>query len=239
MSTEYNRATADVPPESRQRWMLRGSQALREQELFDFLLNTPGHDLRLLPRLSIFQNEVIDAGGVFRDSINRLFGSMYNSDMFSQSSHNTKSFRERSPTEFVYYRSRYYVFGKIFYWFIIIHRQVPYPMDLNPAIVAYAIHEKIPQSILLQVDPSVHTLIQQILGYSSRTSVNAIVENVREWLSIIGVPLSDFMSDLCHPQKGPKHLADTIATLAVVNNSFQAFSSFRDGFNDNRGFETV
>ena len=152
-----------------------------------------------------------------------------------------KSFQPLMPTECGCRRPKYFVFGKIFYWFVIIHRQIPYSTDINPAIIAYAICEKIPRNVLPHIDGSVNSLVQQILSYNSQTSQEAIDTNVKDcqWLHLIGIPLSDFMNDLQNPEKGPGYLADTIATLAVVNDSAQAFAHFHQGFNDNRGFETV
>jgi hypothetical protein len=141
--------------------------------------------------------------------------------------------------EFDYHRQKYYVIGKIFYWFVFIHCQIPYPTDINPAIVAYAIHGSIPPTILPQVDASIHLVVQQILSYNSRTSSNGISESVKEWLSIIGIPLPEFLIDLRDSQKGPRYVADLVATLATINNSLQAFKHFRDGFNNDRGFESV
>ena len=240
MSNEYIQATDNIPRQNRLHWVLPAAQTRRDQKLFENLQTTPGHSLRLIPRLALNGNSVIDTGGVFRDTINRVFRSIYESDIFESTNVGApKSFRELSPIEFEYHKAKYFVLGKIFYWFVIIHRQVPYPMDINPAIVVYAIHGKIPRSILQQIDASVNILIQEIAGYNSEATANDITENVKDWLRIIGVPLEDFTNDLQNLSKGASYLADNIATLAVVNNSLQAFDHFRDGFNDQRGFETV
>jgi len=149
--------------------------------------------------LTITGNSVIDIGGVFRDSINRLFNALYTSDLFNVEDiyvGTKRSFRELSPVEVGYRKAKYFVLGKIFFWFVIVHHQIPYPMDINPAIVAYAIHGKIPRDIIQQIDPSVNNFIKEIADYNSETTANEVTENVKEWLGVIGVPLGNFMNDL-------------------------------------------
>ena len=237
---EIKLATDNISEWTCLRWSLSSAQETRELMLFEKLLGTPGHSFRLIPRFTMSGNSVVDIGGVFRDSINRMFHGIYESDIFNSVGTNVgnkKTFRELSPVEVGYRKGKYFVFGKIFYWFIIIHRQIPYPMEINPTIVAYAIHGKIPRSILQQIDPSVNLFIEEILQYNSETTMDKVTEIVRDWLKIIGVPLDDFVYDL--QTKNVSDVADNIATLATVNNSLQAFDHFRNGFNDQRGFESV
>jgi hypothetical protein len=89
---EQMRATYGISLENCQRLTLRGTEENQRRELSNFILTTPGRLLRILPKLSILGNDVIDVGGVFRDSINRLFKSLYESDIFAESTSNMKSF---------------------------------------------------------------------------------------------------------------------------------------------------
>jgi hypothetical protein len=239
ISDEQMRATEGMSVENRERVTLRGTEESQRRQFFQFLVTTPGQLLRVLPRLSIVGNNAIDAGGVFRHTINRHFKILYDeSDIFVTTS-NTRTFRERPAIEFEYHRDKYYVLGKIFYWFIFIHRQIPYPTDIDAAIIAFAIHGRIPRTILPQLNAAIDALVGEILTYNARTSINRISDNVKGWLSTIGIPLDDFVTDLHDSRKGPMYLADRVGSLAIMNNSLQAFQYFRNGFNKDRGFESV
>ena len=236
---EVQRATANTT-EDREEWTLQGNSEQQTSELLDRILATPATQFGREPKISIVGNIALDMGGPFRQYVANAFNSLLSSDeIFSDHSSELRSFREHPLHVFTYQQNRYIVLGKLFYWFVIIHKCIPYPHKLNPAIVAFAIHDTIPLNVVPHANRSVMQILNLIEGYNSRTSINVIDEIVKEWLENLGIPLSDFMNALSDRNKGSLYFMKGIAMLAVINNCQQAFDYFRMGFQSGRNFISV
>jgi hypothetical protein len=227
---------------ARQVWRLVGSSGEKSefQQLIDYFANSQGHELRRLPMLSIHGSPAVDAEGVFRTKVNMVFEFLLNSDIFTiDEKIQKKTFAEFSGLGYQSRRKRYFVFGLVFYWCIIIYRQIPFPESLNPAIFAYGIYGYLPTTVIHQVNPEIAEIVETVEQYTPRMSIDAVDENVKSFLNHHSFDFGEFISDLRHSQHGPQLLARTIGTTTVIGNCMTGFTYFREGFTSNRGFTSV
>ena len=235
---EQQRALAIIRSSNRQVWNLASNRQRQYLQIIDHLFNSQGHQLRIVPELSIHNSPALDIGGVFRAKINEVFQFLLHSDIFTFDNTIEKTtFTLFSALQYQYRHKQYLAFGQIFYWFVIIHRHIPFPDSLNPAILAYGIHGYIPTNVIQQVDEVTADVVEIIKSYTTRTPEDRISDDVKNWLTAKSVNINDFMSDL--RTNGPQYLAETTGTMAIVGDCLSAFMFFREGFTKNRGFTSV
>jgi hypothetical protein len=214
-------------------WTLHGDPTDHTCLLIEYIYNCLGPELKIVPVLRIPQSISIDAGGIFRDKINRVFDYLMQSDILVKDPTTHKlTFAEFEAPSF--YREReklYVVFGTIFYWFILRHRLIPYPLlDLNPAIVAYAIYGYIPQTAVDAFTPSAASTTRLIARYTVNTTASEIHEEVKSWLTAIRYSFDLFMTHLHDPNRGPAYLMREVGTQIVLGRCQNSFDMFREGF---------
>lgn len=186
---------------------------------------------RIVPKLYIHGNPAIDIGGVFREKISETFEFLLQQSCFVNDISVGITFREYlNPMEMLLYENSYTVLGKIIYWFVFIHRYIPYPKKLDPAIIAFAIYGYIPESL---VSESVARIVALIRTYNSNTSEDAIDDEVLIWLSGSNdrrSDLSSFVQTLRDPNKGSEYIIRRICTTSCIGVRNVAFDNFRLGF---------
>ena len=112
------------------------------EEFLEFLYSTPDHEFKRTIRIRISQSPAIDVGGVFRDKIGSAFQFLLNSDIFVMNeASNMKTFRPFiNRMGYQQRKAQYIAFGKIYYWSVIVRRCIPFPNNMDPAILAYGIY---------------------------------------------------------------------------------------------------
>jgi hypothetical protein len=86
-------------------WTLHGEPADDSLLPIDYIYNCVGPELRIVPVLRIPQSISIDAGGIFRDKVNRVFDYLMESDIFV-TDHTTGKLTFAEFDEPILYRAR-------------------------------------------------------------------------------------------------------------------------------------
>ena len=238
LQTEQRRATSHSSGNV-EYWRLKSDMTQRTQDLINYLYNCSGHQLTKIPRLTIDGSHSIDVGGVFRNEINQVFRSLFESEIFTLDTNGFQTFTEYNVMNFTLRTKQYFVLGRIFYWFVFIHRHIAYPVAINPAIISFAIYGEIPLSVMERINGGLARALALIKTYNFRTAAAAIDEDVLQWLSQIGIDFSDFIEDLHHQQRGPHYLIRMIGNTVILGNCKPAFEEFQKGFTSQRGFSSV
>ena len=239
LTHEQERVTQNAP-EIRIFWHLVGSDEDHLVSLMECLFNCPPMDLRAIPQLH--GSPVIDAGGVFRDKVNRLFQQLLDSKDILENDLSTGCLLFCEYEDSLQYASRqkqYSVLGTIFYWFVFIHRFVPYPLTLHPAIIAYAIYGYVPYSVLAKAVPSIAPIIRNIESYTILTSLDEIHDDVLTWLDTINYSKESFLADLHDRHRGAQYLSRELGTRVIMGKRKEAFDMFRNGYRKMLGFISV
>src|SRR5436190_6150882 len=169
---EQQQAISSVGPHLT--WNLSNVAGERYQQMLNNLFNCRPSELRTIPRLRIRGSPAIDVGGVFRDQINEIFRSLIQSEIFVHShTSDSFSFAIFDDAQYDVREREYVVFGRILYWFVFIHRCIPYPIAMDLAIAAFAIKGEIPFSILSIINPALAGIVDRIRTYSESTSEEA------------------------------------------------------------------
>ena len=214
-------------------WTLHGEPDDHIHLLIEYIYNCLGPELKIVPVLRMPQSISIDAGGIFRDKVNRVFDYLMESDILVRDP-TTRKLTFAEFDEPASYRTReksYVAFGTIFYWFILMHRLIPYPLsNLNPAIVVYAIYGYIPQTVVDSFTQSAASTTRLIARYTVNTSANEIHDEVKTWLTAIRYSFDLFMTHLHDPNRGPAYLMREVGTQIVLGRCQNSFDMFREGF---------
>jgi hypothetical protein len=241
LAHEQERATQN-PPETRPFWHLVGSDEDHLVSLMECLFNCSAADLRKIPQLRLHGSQAIDAGGVFRDKVNRLFQQLLDSRDILEEDQITGCLLFCEYEDSLQYASRqkqYSVLGTIVYWFVFIHPVVPYPLGLHPAIIAYAINGYVPNSVLARALPAVAPIIRNIESYTILTSLDEIHDDVKSWLEAINYRIELFLADLHDRNRGAQYLAREIGTRVIMGKRKEAFDMFRNGYRKMSGVFSV
>jgi len=241
LAHEQERVTQNAP-ETRTLWYLVGSDEDHLVSLMECIFSCSALDLRAIPQLRLHGSPAIDAGGVFRDKVNRLFQQLLDSKDILENDLSTGCLLFCEYEDSLQYASRqkqYSVLGTIVYWFVFIHRFVPYPLTLHPAIIAYAIYGYVPYSVLAKAVPSIAPIIRNIESYTILTSLDEIHDDVMGWLTAINYPMESFLADLHDRNRGAQYLARDIGTRVIMGKRKEAFDMFRTGYRKVLGFISV
>jgi hypothetical protein len=194
----------------RLRWTIEFSHQIFD-DLLNYIFNCEPQRLGKIPSLDILDIVAVDAGGVFTDSINAIFHQLIHNSGISfiwyQLIHNIDFFLvtmdpttglEQSitlaplsdPLSHNRFKKQYVVFGRIFYWFVLIHKIIPYPISMDPVILAYAIHGEIPIRALSLLNPALYRLIRGI------SDIDTLCSNTElsDWLANTDLSISTFLS---------------------------------------------
>jgi hypothetical protein len=199
--------------------------------------------LRKLPFLSLENQNAIDLGGVLRDRINQLFQKLLNSDLFMEEPTRPLIRTFNRPSSYTAYssiRSKYVVFGKLFFWFVIIHQQIPYPNNIDPVIISLAIYDTISVDLIKQNYPSIGSFAQMILDMDVNISATIeIPQDIQTWISASGCTSGEFLRALQNPDLGPKFLVHKLCIPMILGNAVAPMREFRTGFISDREHDSV
>lgn len=196
------------------------------------IYDKPDAEFSIIPHLSIDGNNAIDVGGVFNDKIGLLFNELLASDIFyTDNNGNQKFVKFNGSMAFNQREKKYIVFGKILYWYVIIHRCIPYPTTLDPAIVAYGIYgDEIPISCL-ESESAFKSLIETIQGFSNDPPSQHYIENLlTPWVEFLEIDLEYAVQSITRGADGAKGFARELLLNYVVHGKERAFLPFHRGF---------
>jgi hypothetical protein len=85
---------------------------------------------------------------------------------------------------YTFHQCQYVVFGKLFFWFVFMHKEILYPNNLNPAIVAYAISGTISMDVVSQIGLVLGGVAQMVAGFDVNISRTAEApQEIRDWIN--------------------------------------------------------
>lgn len=147
-------------------WELLGSTSDHIQTILDRVAIMPAAELAMLPRIRLHNLATCDTGGIFRVKINEAFDYLlHKDDLFTFDTFMSRyMFAAHSHVSLQQKRRRYQIFGKILYWYVIIHQEVPFPTLLDPTIFAFCVYGYIPVALSESENPAFATLATQIRG---------------------------------------------------------------------------
>jgi hypothetical protein len=201
-------------------WRMFGDVEKRLDDLITNLHSLSRDDLRVLPRLKLPRGTLsVDIGGVFRDRVNGVFEHLLASDIFiqevgavySDAGITLRGFEDNDEQDY-YDRERYYrLLGTIIYWFIFIHHLVPYPMRVDPTIIAYCIKREIRLTVVEQVKQGLRRCANTIRTYNRNTKMSA---EVREWIESSNEGMEAFKATL--RTEGPEKAAQNLCNKIIL-----------------------
>ena len=188
-------------------WELNGDVADHIQSLIDTVSQAPSTEFAVLPSIKLHGSPACDAGGVFTDKINLTFNHLLRCmDLFelnhSISSESRYVFKSLSHMGLKGTKKLYQVFGKLLYWFVIVHEQIPFPNDLSSTILAFCVYGYIPLSLTVLLDPATHKIAMKIQNLDVDTLVT-VPKEIGSWVNGIGVQPQDLLESLLDPNQGP------------------------------------
>jgi hypothetical protein len=200
--------------------------------------------LRVLPQVQLHGSNACDTGGVFRAKINETFHFLLReNNLFTlDASSHRYVFAAYSHVALQQKRKRYQVFGKILYWFVMIHEQIPFPRDLDPTILAFAIYGYIPIDLAELENPAFRKVADQIrqLNIHTPTSLVPLSKDICDWLNECTITRKEFTEKLRDSNQGPEVAACQLGTTAVLGHCTEQYNWVAEGFKHNLpGFESV
>jgi hypothetical protein len=212
------------------------------EELSEFLYSTPDYEFKRTIRIRISQSPAIDAGGVFRDKIGSVFQSLLDSDIFIMNeASNVKTFRPFiNRMGYQQRKAQYVVFGKIYYWFVIVRRCIPFPNNMDPAILAYGIYgDNLPTTCLEATHP-LRQMVETVLRFTNETQRDEIIRTLEPWREQCCINLNYAVTQIMDVDGGRMPFLKALFKNAVFNDANDAFEYFREGFiGEDRAFPSV
>ena len=219
-------------------WTIHSTLRSEElNELLQLLQSCKGSELRKLPS---FQARFSVGRGVFSALVNNLFEYIIEDSGILElngSDSPCLTFVTLSHSAYQFKARYYHVLGKMLYWFVIIHELIHFPFRLDPVITAYAIYGYIPDSLI--PTPNMLRTMATIRQYSSDVDENLIGDEVRLYIEEAGISFEDFLRLLRNSVEGGTSISRLLSTTIIVGRNIQAFELVREGFNYERGFESV
>lgn len=218
-------------------WELIGISDDHIQIMINCLTETDAVYLTTVPQIQLHGSNVCDTGGVFRAKINETFDYLLQrSDLFTFNELTRRyGFTPYSHVSLQQKRKRYQVFEKILYWFVIIHEQIPYPMDLDSSILAFCIYGYIPLDLSEMENPSFVKVAQQIrqLDINSTTILVPLSKDITDWLYQFEITRKEFTQKLRDSEQGPEVVACQLGTTAILGHYTEQFKWVAEGFKHN------
>jgi hypothetical protein len=215
-------------------WELDGLPDHHIQLMITRLIDSPVGQLRSLPRIRLQGSNVCDTGGVFRAKINETFDYLLRqSDLFTLNQVSRRySFTPHSHVSLQRKRRQYQVFGKILYWFVIIHEQIPYPTDLDSSVLAFCIYGYIPLDLSELENPAFANVAKQIrqLNITSNASLIPLSKDIHDWLYEFEITQKEFTQKLQDPEQGPEVVACQLGTTALLGHCTEQYNWVAEGF---------
>lgn len=215
------------------------------QVLIDTVSQAPPTEFAVLPRIKLHGSPACDAGGVFTDKINLTFNHLLrHMDLFELNRSPIDSptdpptdpptdsryvFKSFSHTVLKGTKKLYQVFGKLLYWFVIVHEQIPFPNDLSPAILAFCVYGYIPLSLTRSLDSAAYEIATKIQNLDVDTLVT-IPKEIGSYVNTFGIHHQELLESIRDPNQGPHVNACRIATKAILGWHTKQFEWVREGF---------
>ena len=161
-----------------------------------------------------------------------VFRSLLDSDLFTiDTSSNYKRFATFSNRMGYEQRDREYIlFGKIFYWYVIVRRCVPFPINLDPAILAFGIYGDDLPITCLDASHPLRQMMETLSGFTNGSLRSDVENTLQPWVEPYCINLDYAVREILDTNRGPKPFIQTLLKNAVFNNANEAFNYFRQGF---------
>jgi hypothetical protein len=214
------------------------------QQIINQIFNATTDQLQRPPQIVLSNSCVIDTGGVLADCISRTLRYLLDdSNIFQhpQTENGYYTFNSnQSMTQFMNRSNLYFAFGRIIYWFVIIHSIISFPAALDPHITAYILYEQFPSSLIIQSNMALGRIIDIIENYDENVTMEQIQEDgVDGWLIETGFNEHQFLCDLRDSQKGAGYLAKHIGNNVMMKGCDIAFEKVYKGFLNGCNFQSV
>ena len=214
------------------------------QQIINHIFDATADQLQRPPQIVLLNSCVVDTGGVLADCISRTLNYILDdSNLFQhpQTENEYYTFNShQSMTQFINRSNLYFVFGRIIYWFVIIHSIVSFPASLDPHITAYILYEQFPSSLIFQSNVALGRILDIIENYDENVTVGQIEEDgVGAWLAETGINEQQFVYDLRDSKKGAGYLAKHLGNNVMMKGCDIAFENVYKGFSGGRIFQSV
>jgi len=216
-------------------WSLAGNTNDHMRTVIDIVSQASGMDLTIVPHILLHDSVACDTGGVLRDIINTVFDHLLrHADLF-EIDETTDPRRYTFPTlsrTLLHAKKRsYQVFGKLLYWFVIIHKQIPFPNDLHPSIFGYSVYGYIPMSLTQSLNASVYDMTMKVQTLKNVDTLRSLPMDVETWLKEFpNISTGTVLSNLKDFDQGPSVVACQLATNAIVGWYADQYKWVQEGF---------
>lgn len=216
-------------------WSLVGNTDDQTTTVIDIVSQASAMDLAIVPHILLHDSAACDTGGILRDVVNTTFDYLLRRIDLFELDNTTEPQRYTFPTlsrTLLHAKKRYYqVFGKLLYWFVIIHKQIPFPNDLHPAIVGYSIYGYIPMSLTKSLSPSIYAMAMTVQRLDNVDTLRSIPQDLAAWLEEFpDISTRTVLNNLKDPDQGPSVVACQLATYAIIGWHTEQYDWVREGF---------
>jgi len=232
---DYIVALADSLSLSAKTWSLAGDTDDKKKMVIEIVSQASAMDLAIIPYILLHDSEACDTGGIFTDTINTVFEKMLRrSDLFQLDTNmdpQRYTFSTFSRTLLHAKKREYQVFGKLLYWYVIIHQQIPFPNDLHPSIFGYSIYGYIPMSLTQSLNASVYDMAMKVQRLDNVDTVGSIPMDVATWLGQFrDISTRTVLNNLKDLDQGPSVVACQLATNSIIGWHTDQYNWVREGF---------
>jgi hypothetical protein len=223
-------------------WEISGNLEDHNQSLLESIYRTEGHKLRMIPGLKIHGSDSVDTGGVFRAKVNRLFEFLMMKCFKTDDTSKLQTFASSTDIPDKDVQKYYYTFGKILYWFVLFHGEIPYPVGLDPIILSYCIYGYVTPAAANHRNRSVVNIAKQIddgqpIRQRGRSAIDSN-DDLTAWLRALMITKSEF-NQCCRSLNSKKLIAQWFTTIAMLGKHLHKIGYIREGFTNAIGFTTV
>jgi hypothetical protein len=216
-------------------WSLAGNTNDQMTAIIDIVSQASGMGLAIVPHILLHDSAACDTGGVLRDIINTVFDHLLRRANLFELDEDTDPPRYAFPTfsrTLLHAKKRsYQVFGKLLYWFVIIHKQIPFPNDLHPSIFSYSVYGYIPMSLTQSLNASVYEMAMKIQSLNNVDTLRSIPMDVGTWLQQFpDISTRTVLNNLKDLDQGPSVVACQLATNAIIGWHTDQYNWVREGF---------
>lgn len=216
-------------------WNLAGNTNEQMDMIIDMVSQASGMGLAIVPQILLHGSDACDTGGILRDIVNTVF------DHFLRHANLFEIDKDSDPRRYVFptvsrtllhAKKRFYqVFGKLLYWFVIIHKQIPFPNDLHPSIFSYSVYGYIPMSLTQSLNASVYEMVMKVQTVDNVDTLCSLPTDVAAWLEQFpDISTRTVLNNLKDYDQGPSVVACQLATNAIIGWHTDQYNWVREGF---------
>jgi hypothetical protein len=127
-------------------------------------------------------------------------------------------------------KARYIVFGKIYYWFVIVWRCIPFPHNMDLTILAYGIYgDNLPTSCLETTHP-LRQMVETVSQVTNETQRDEIICILEPWREQCCIDLNYAVTRIMDVNGGCMPFLKALFKNAIFNDANDTFEYFREGF---------